>query len=115
MQGHAYGSVYAIAQTAVSLAYGLGPLIGGQLVEVVGFPAIMQTVGVLNILYCPWLIFLGRVSRPNGENEGEEMPWKMQWTTSGGGAQDEKGGGANKSLAQVNIRNIQCWVLHVLP
>ena len=29
-EGHksAYGSVYAVAQTAVSLAYGLGPLLG---------------------------------------------------------------------------------------
>ncbi len=26
--GSAYGSVYSIAQTAVSLAYGLGPLLG---------------------------------------------------------------------------------------
>lgn len=74
-KGHAYGTVYAIAQTAVSLAYGLGPLIGGQLVEVVGFPAIMQTVGVLNIVYVPFLFFLSRVSRPEGENEGEEIGW----------------------------------------
>ena len=65
--------MYAIAQTAVSLAYGLGPLIGGQLVEVVGFPAIMQAVGVLNILYVPFLFFLSRVSRPGGDNEGQEV------------------------------------------
>ena len=45
-------------QTAVSLAYGLGPLIGGYLVEVVGFPNIMRTVGVMNILYVPLLILL---------------------------------------------------------
>ena len=35
--GEAYGSVYAIAQTAVSLAYGLGPLVGGKLSETIGF------------------------------------------------------------------------------
>jgi hypothetical protein len=28
-----YGSMYAIAQTAVSLAYSLGPLLGGHLAE----------------------------------------------------------------------------------
>ena len=32
----AYGSIYAIAQTAVSLAYGLGPLLGGRLSQIVG-------------------------------------------------------------------------------
>ena len=45
-------------QTAVSLAYGLGPLIGGYLVEIVGFPNIMRTVGVMNILYVPLLVLL---------------------------------------------------------
>ena len=42
----------------MSLAYGLGPLIGGYLVEIVGFPNIMRTVGVLNILYVPLLFLL---------------------------------------------------------
>ena len=46
------------SQTAVSLAYGLGPLIGGYLVEIVGFPNIMRTVGVMNILYMPLLFLL---------------------------------------------------------
>ena len=27
-----YGTIYAIVQTAVSLAYGLGPFVGGHLV-----------------------------------------------------------------------------------
>ena len=53
-----YGSVYALAQTAVSMAYGLGPLFGGQLVEVFGFPAVMCLVGVFNILYIPFLWLL---------------------------------------------------------
>ena len=42
----------------MSLAYGLGPLIGGYLVEIVGFPNIMRAVGVMNILYVPLLVLL---------------------------------------------------------
>ena len=51
-----------VFQTAVSLAYGLGPLIGGYLVEIVGFPNIMRTVGVMNIVYMP-LLFLLKVCK----------------------------------------------------
>ena len=56
--GVAYGSVYAISQTAVSLAYGFGPLVGGYLAEQVGFPTVMATAGVFNIIYSPILLFL---------------------------------------------------------
>ncbi|GFG35851.1 hypothetical protein Cfor_01169 [Coptotermes formosanus] len=52
-----YGSVYALQQMAVSLAYSLGPLVGGEMVRAVGFPWLMRSVGLLNLLYCPLLIF----------------------------------------------------------
>ncbi|XP_069695147.1 synaptic vesicular amine transporter-like [Periplaneta americana] len=52
-----YGSVYALQQMAVSLAYSLGPLIGGEMVPAVGFPWLMRSVGLLNLLYCPMLVF----------------------------------------------------------
>ena len=54
----AYGSVFAVSQTAVSLAYGLGPLCGGILVENIGFPMVMRGLGVVNILYTPLLLYL---------------------------------------------------------
>ena len=70
----AYGAVYAIAQTAVSLAYGLGPMIGGMLVEKIGFPAIMIAVGVLNICYAPILLVLKSASaRSSAVAEGKEQ------------------------------------------
>ncbi len=74
----AYGAVYAIAQTAVSLAYGLGPLIGGFLVEQVGFPSIMIAVGILNMSYAPTLLFLRNASLrssrvANGEQVGKHF------------------------------------------
>lgn len=53
-----YGPVYAIQQTAVSLAYSLGPLLGGEAIHSIGFPWLMRIVGLLNVLYCPLLIEL---------------------------------------------------------
>ncbi|XP_049809366.1 synaptic vesicular amine transporter-like [Schistocerca nitens] len=55
LAGDRFGSVYALQQSAVSLAYALGPLAGGQLVPAVGFPWVMRAVGALNLLYCPLL------------------------------------------------------------
>ena len=57
--GSAYGSVYAVAQTAVSLAYGLGPLLGGTLTETYGFAVVMSSVGLVNVLYAPVVFLLG--------------------------------------------------------
>ena len=56
--GGAYGSVYAVSQSAVSLAYGFGPLLGGYLAETFGFPAVMRAVGAFNIIYAPILLWL---------------------------------------------------------
>ncbi|KAG7160641.1 Synaptic vesicular amine transporter-like 1 [Homarus americanus] len=54
----AYGAVYAIAQAAVALAYFLGPLVGGAIVQEIGFPWLMRCVAILNLCYCPVLFFL---------------------------------------------------------
>ncbi|XP_066586539.1 synaptic vesicular amine transporter-like isoform X1 [Prorops nasuta] len=53
-----YGPVYSIQQVAVSLAYSLGPILGAEMVRSIGFRWVMQIVGVLNIVYCPLLIYL---------------------------------------------------------
>ena len=63
-----YGSVYAVSQTAVSLAYGIGPLLGGYIMEKVGFPSVMRGLGVINILYSPILLYLAKTN-PRGEPE----------------------------------------------
>ncbi|KAK4302182.1 hypothetical protein Pmani_025716 [Petrolisthes manimaculis] len=54
----AYGAVYAVAQAAVALAYFLGPLVGGAVVESIGFPWLMRAMAVLNFCYCPFLYYL---------------------------------------------------------
>lgn len=53
-----YGPVYALQQTAVNLAYSLGPFLGGQAVQTISFPWLMRLVGLLNILFCPLLLEL---------------------------------------------------------
>ncbi|KAM0730854.1 Synaptic vesicular amine transporter [Formica fusca] len=53
-----YGPVYSIQQVAVSLAYSLGPILGSEMVRAIGFPWVMRVVGIMNIAYCPLLIYL---------------------------------------------------------
>ncbi|XP_012259752.2 synaptic vesicular amine transporter isoform X2 [Athalia rosae] len=55
-----YGPVYSLQQVAVSLAYSLGPIMGGELVRAIGFAWVMWLVGVFNIAYCPLLNYLAR-------------------------------------------------------
>lgn len=46
-----YGSVYAIQQISVSLAYSMGPIFGGEMAQYFGFYWLMVIVGTLNIIY----------------------------------------------------------------
>ncbi|KAI0237707.1 Synaptic vesicular amine transporter [Lamellibrachia satsuma] len=48
-----YGNVYAIAQMSLSLAFSIGPSVGGQLVELIGFPWLVRGMAVLTIAYTP--------------------------------------------------------------
>ncbi|CAG2174352.1 unnamed protein product [Oppiella nova] len=67
-----YGSVYAIAQTAVCLAYSLGPLISGQLIGIgLDFSTLIRIVGLMNLLYCPFCLTLRNVVSNNKEKDLE--------------------------------------------
>lgn len=46
-----YGAVYAIQQMSVSLAYSLGPMLGGAVAQKMGFRWLMFIVGTINIVY----------------------------------------------------------------
>lgn len=46
-----YGTVYAIQQMAVSLAYSVSPLLASEVVKFIGFPMLMLSIGVLNVGY----------------------------------------------------------------
>ncbi|KAK3921389.1 Synaptic vesicular amine transporter [Frankliniella fusca] len=63
--GAGYGAVYALQQTAVSLAYALGPMLGGALMRVVGFPWLMRSLGALCLLCSPLLALLARLDMPD--------------------------------------------------
>ncbi|KAH8358490.1 hypothetical protein KR093_000465 [Drosophila rubida] len=64
-----YGTVYAIQQTSVSLAYCLAPLIGGELAQSFGFAWLMRIVGILNVIYGPILVFLYQKYDPKSLRE----------------------------------------------
>ncbi|CAD7084359.1 unnamed protein product [Hermetia illucens] len=70
-----YGTVYAIQQTSVSLAYCLAPLFGGELAEAIGFPWLMRLVGLINILYGPVLLLLYSQSKgkPTSSDKSNQM------------------------------------------
>nr|XP_022336151.1 synaptic vesicular amine transporter-like [Crassostrea virginica] len=56
-----YGTIYAIAQLSVCLAYGIGPLIGGEIVHLFGFPCLMWSLGGLLVLVSPCTLALRKV------------------------------------------------------
>ncbi|XP_014205132.1 vesicular acetylcholine transporter [Copidosoma floridanum] len=53
-----YGSIYAIADISYSLAYAIGPIIAGGIVEAIGFTALNFLIAFLNLLYAPVLMNL---------------------------------------------------------
>ncbi|XP_048249764.1 synaptic vesicular amine transporter-like [Haliotis rufescens] len=71
-----YGSVYAIAQLAVCLAYSIGPSVAGQIVKAIGFPWLIRGTAILNLLYCPLCLFLRKFPRTD-----EEIPVIMSHKT----------------------------------
>ncbi|CAO1429113.1 unnamed protein product [Diamesa hyperborea] len=56
-----YGSIYAIADISYSLAYAVGPIIAGGIVEVIGFTALNFIIAFSNLLYAPVLGYLRNV------------------------------------------------------
>ncbi|KMZ05355.1 synaptic vesicular amine transporter [Drosophila simulans] len=64
-----YGTVYAIQQTSVSLAYCLAPLIGGELAQTFGFAWLMRIVGIFNMIYGPILVYLHQKYDPKALRE----------------------------------------------
>ncbi|XP_043505843.1 synaptic vesicular amine transporter isoform X1 [Polistes fuscatus] len=70
-----YGPVYSIQQVAVSLAYFLGPIMGGELVREIGFRWVMRIIGVANIIYCPILLFLALRKKRSLSKEDKEKDY----------------------------------------
>ena len=56
-----YGSIYAIADISYSLAYAVGPIIAGGIVEIIGFTALNFIIAITNLAYVPVLRYLSNV------------------------------------------------------
>ncbi|KAG8252659.1 vesicular acetylcholine transporter [Homalodisca vitripennis] len=56
-----YGSIYAIADISYSLAYAIGPIIAGGVVEAIGFTALNVGIAFSNLLYAPVLVYLRHI------------------------------------------------------
>lgn len=56
-----YGSIYAIADISYSLAYAVGPIIAGGVVEAIGFTALNFLIAFSNLLYAPVLMYLQHI------------------------------------------------------
>lgn len=56
-----YGSIYAIADISYSLAYAIGPIIAGGIVETIGFLPLNILIAITNLLYVPVLAVLRHV------------------------------------------------------
>ncbi|CAB0032458.1 unnamed protein product [Trichogramma brassicae] len=56
-----YGSIYAIADISYSLAYAIGPIIAGGVVEAIGFTALNVFIAISNLAYAPVLMYLRNI------------------------------------------------------
>ena len=56
-----YGSIYAIADISYSIAYAVGPIIAGGVVEAIGFTALNFLIAFSNLLYAPVLMYLRHI------------------------------------------------------
>ncbi|KRT85344.1 membrane transporter [Oryctes borbonicus] len=56
-----YGSIYAIADISYSVAYAIGPIIAGGVVEAIGFTALNIGIAFSNLLYAPVLSYLKHI------------------------------------------------------
>uniref|UniRef100_A0A182W2X5 Major facilitator superfamily (MFS) profile domain-containing protein n=1 Tax=Anopheles minimus TaxID=112268 RepID=A0A182W2X5_9DIPT len=56
-----YGSIYAIADISYSLAYAVGPIIAGGVVEAIGFTALNFLIAFSNLLYAPVMSYLRNI------------------------------------------------------
>lgn len=60
-----YGSVYAIADISYSIAYAIGPVMAGQIVQQIGFVWLNVAIFISNVLYAPMVWFLRTIYKYN--------------------------------------------------
>ncbi|XP_003745310.1 vesicular acetylcholine transporter [Galendromus occidentalis] len=65
-----YGSIYAIADISYSMAYAIGPVIAGGIVESIGFTALNFFIAITSLAYVP---LLWRLKNVYSNKVGESM------------------------------------------
>lgn len=78
-----YGSIYAIADISYSLAYALGPVIAGSIVESIGFTGLNLCIALSNMLYVPILATLRHVYDYEQFEGGEQIGMSEQYNGFG--------------------------------
>lgn len=70
-----YGSIYAIADISYSLAYAVGPIIAGGIVDLIGFVALNYIIAIICLGYAPVMKYLRNVYdfKPFEENEANVL------------------------------------------
>lgn len=70
-----YGSIYAIADISYSLAYAVGPIIAGGIVDLIGFVALNFIIAIVCLSYAPVMRYLRNVYdfKPFEENEANVL------------------------------------------
>ncbi|XP_037091282.1 synaptic vesicular amine transporter-like [Pollicipes pollicipes] len=72
-----YGTVYALSQTAVCLAYSVGPFLGGYLASSIGFSWLLAILGTLNLLFTPCLVLLREPPVPPADPPCDGQPGQL--------------------------------------
>ncbi|KAK3090761.1 hypothetical protein FSP39_014410 [Pinctada imbricata] len=106
-----YGSVYAIADISYSLAYALGPVMAGQIVQAIGFTWLNVAIFLSNVLYAPLMLMLRTIYKyKTFENECDVLvsdpPIKQYHTYMQNG---EISGGKGKEVGNVIGENHLTW------
>ena len=66
-----YGTAFAISDMALCVAFAVGPLTGGAIIESLSFEWLMLICGILNLIIIPFVYFLRNPptnNRPSIEN-----------------------------------------------
>ena len=50
--------IYSLQEIVISLAYIIGNIVSVEIVKVFSFPFLIHFIGLINILYCPFLFIL---------------------------------------------------------
>ncbi|CAD5229655.1 unnamed protein product [Bursaphelenchus okinawaensis] len=69
----AYGSVFGIGDSAVCLAFAVGPFLAGPLVRIIGFKYTIWCMAASNLLYAPILFLLQKIETTKKEEVVERQ------------------------------------------